>query len=188
MKHVVRQAVLTSALLLAANLAHAEGAWRLRAALGESIGDNAGHGAAAELAIFAPVREGLSLGMESGLCYLRTAPVNRSTSVVAAHAGGRPLSSLTDGITRHRAFFLGPMLRWGSAVHLLASYGMYDVFDERGGATEFIQGASIGLGLGEMKHLEPSAEFRMRLASDHPFSRLATQLGAAFTFTLGMQL
>jgi len=188
MKNVVRVAILTCVLLAAATLAHAEGVWRLRAALGQSISDNAGRGSAVELAICAPVGEGIALGMESGLCYLRTAAVRSSYVVTAAGEPGRALSSLTDGITRHRAFFLGPMVRWGSTVHLLASYGMIDVLDERGSATAFIQGASVGVGLGRMRHLEPSAELRLRMASDHPFSSLASESGTSLTFTVGMQL
>ena len=159
--------------------------WHLRMAVGQSVSE--GHGSALELALSTPVREGLALGMESGLGYMRVAPRFTPAYLYDAASADRIGSSLTDGITRHRAFFVAPMLRWGGTLHVVASYGLYDVFDTQG-APDYVQGVSAGLGLGESGRGQPSAELRWRYASDRPFSPERSFSGNSLSFTFGVSL
>lgn len=157
--------------------------WHLRAAVGESVSQQ--HGSVLELALTTPVSSDVSLGMESGVGYMRA---SRPTGErVYTASPGAVLGGLTDGITRHRAFYLAPMIRVGASVHLIASYGLYDLFDTQG-SPAYVQGASVGLGVGGAGRLQPSAELRLRYASDHPFSPDATLSGTSLSFTMGISI
>ena len=177
-------------LLLAFALpARAEGIWVLRPALGESISGNGGHGSAVEAQLAAEVKKDLWLGMETGLSYVQLSGNATGVFVTDLSGAGRATGSLTDGITRNREFFLGPVLRWGSTMYAIASYGLADVVENGRGSTSYMQGGSLGLGLGGAGRFEPSAELRYRWVADSAALRPANGVaGAALTFTVGVSV
>jgi hypothetical protein len=183
--HALRLLLAAVALCAIALPARAEGRWVARAAVGESISER--HGSALEGALVAEVKPDLWLGLESGVCLLTMAHVTPSYGVIALDGVGHAVGGLTDGITRDRVFFLGPQVRWGSAAYLVASYGMADVSGNYG-ATQYLQGGSVGVGIGGTGRFEPSAELRRRFVSDAAPGRPASLAGDALTFTVGLHL
>jgi hypothetical protein len=181
-----------SALVLLALLstsATAANRWVLRAGAGEAV--SIGRGSAIEASLVAEVKPDLWVGLESGLCKMQVGPSGPLHAIPFADASsvGRGVSSLTDGITRDRVFFLGPQVRWGSSIYAVASYGIADVRGDAGG-TSYLQGGSVGLGIGGTGRFEPSAEIRQRFVSDAPpfGERRPTVSGDALTFTVGLHL
>lgn len=171
-------------LLVSVAPARAGADWHLRTAAGMSV--SGARGSAVEVALRSPVASNLALGFEASANYLRVGP-SGPAGIVALSGPGRVVGGLTDGITRHRAFMLAPTIQVGGVLHVIASYGLADVLDEHG-PNEQIQGFSIGLGLGSIGRGQPSAEFRARSVSDHPFSPRQSLAGTAYTFTFGVDL
>jgi hypothetical protein len=187
MKNVFRA---LSALTLVCALPHAAAAdrWSVRAAAGMAVADT--RGSAIEASLMGEVRPDLRVGLEAGLCKMSLGPApGGGTTVDAAFGGGRLASSLTDGITRNRVFFLGPEVRWGSSIYAIASYGIADVRGNNGPA-DYIQGGSVGVGIGGSGRFQPSAELRHRFVADAPpfGSRRASEVGDALTLTVGLNL
>jgi hypothetical protein len=168
--------------------AHAGGRWVLRAGGGEAISGT--HGSALEASLVAEAKPDLWLGLETGVCKMKLESAPPVPDGVVALGGGlsHVAAGLTDGITRDRVIFFGPTARWGSSVYAVVSYGMADVRTGASGTTDYLQGGSVGVGVGGSGRFEPSAEMRVRWVSDAFPGRAATATGSALTFTVGLHI
>ena len=168
--------------------ASAAGRWAVRAGGGEAISET--HGSALEAALVVEAKPDLWLGLETGLCKMDLKATGPGSHVFGTQTNSLPgtAASLTDGITRDRVFFVGPQVRWGSSMYLVASYGMADVRTSGAAGTDYLQGGSVGVGVGGMSHFEPSAELRLRWVSDAFPGHDPGVTGSAITFTVGMHV
>src|SRR5215831_11398995 len=123
-----------SALLLASQApARAEGRWSMGLLAGMSASQN--HGSAVDGRLLAQANPRLGLGIETGLAYMNdvaiSPPIYRTVSSDPGHA----LASVTDGITRNSAYYLGPAIKAGDALYAIASMGRYQFTNNDGHTT-----------------------------------------------------
>jgi len=190
-----------AALLLAlvARPASADGRWLVSLGAGVSVSEL--HGSAIEAAAYAQVHPLLGIGLETGMAYmqLRSIPIVSFPVEPAGGIGDTRLASVTDGLTRNRGLYVGPALRIGQQVYVVASAGIYEFSDNDGNWLATRYGGSAGLGLTGKGRFSPRAELRYRWAPDPattpvaiPFERLAAtrlnQDASAIVFTFGIDL
>jgi len=174
-------------LLLISSLApaRAEGRWSLGLFAGESVSQH--HGAALDARALAMVDPLLGLGIETGMAYMSEESREPPSLVYPAEPNGgngaaSQLSSLTDGITRNRGYYLGPAMRVGQSVYAIVSTGLYEFSDNAGQFTGTRWGYSAGIGLAGRRHFQPSAELRWRASQD------ASHSTTAIMFTVGLNI
>ena len=155
----------------------AEGRWCVSLGAGESVSQR--HGSALDAAVFAELDPLVGLGVETGTAYMNDGP---AFDRAIAWGPGRIVGGLTDGITRNRAYYLGPAAKLGRSVYAVASAGLYEFSDNAGGASSVRWGGSAGLGLSGPGRFEPRGELRYRWAND------ATHSASAFLITLGFHI
>jgi len=183
---------------LFAGPAFADGHWVVSFGAGQSVSTL--HGSAIEAAAYAQLHPLLGLGLEAGSAYMQ---LHSAPSVVyPTEPGGgigNSLASVTDGITRNRGLFMGPVVRVGQQLYAVASAGVYEFSDNGGHWLGTRYGGSAGLGLTGKGRFSPRAEMRYRWAADHatqpvslPFVGVAApvvrQDASAIVFTLGIDL
>jgi len=163
---------------LIASPAAADGRWRLSLGVGQSVSE--GHGSTADAAAYAFVSPVMGLGLETGVSYMKEH--ERDRSIAFSSGGGAAFASLTDGITRNRAYFLGPALRIGQAFYAVVSGGLYEFSDNSGNFMDTRWGGSAGLGITGNGRFEPRGEIRYRWANDVDRTASAIQFSVGFDF------
>lgn len=136
------------------------GKMTLRAAAGQSINEF-GHGTVLEADLLGQVTPWLAIGVETGVCYLRTRPLSIRTASGSTEVGAI-IGGYTDGVTRNRAYFLGPEIRVGQVLYGVVSAGVYDVGRDDQSTSGALGGSSVGIGLIGSGRFRPVAEVRYR--------------------------
>ena len=179
-----RLSIPIAALLLGALTAPAlaDGRWCVSIAAGKSI--STGYGSALDAAFIAELDPIVGLGIETGLAYMNDEP--RYPGAIhfgpAGQNGDQVIAGLTDGISRNRGYYMGPVLKLGRTLYAVASAGLYEFSDNAGNPQGTRWGASGGIGLSGPGRFEPRAELRYRVARDD------NSQASALQFTFGFHI
>src|SRR5262245_29627474 len=182
MRYRVVIPVLSLVLVSAAAPVRAEGRWAVGLLAGESVSTH--HGSALDARALAKLDPLLAIGIETGVAYMNDTSTERAIAYPTEPGGGigTSLSSLTDGITRNRGYYLGPAVKVGDVIYAIASTGLYEFSGNDGHFTGTRWGMSAGLGLAGRSRFAPTAEVRYRWSQD------SSQSASAFLFTVGLQI
>ena len=157
----------------------AEGRWCVSLSGGMSV--SSGHGSALDAAVFAELDPIVAIGLETGLAYMKDEPLPEVIAWAPTSTdGGAAIASVTDGITRNRAYYLGPSLKIGRTVYAVASAGLYEFNDNSGRSLGTRWGGSAGIGISGTGRFEPRGELRYRLAQDGSARASAVQFMFGF--------
>jgi hypothetical protein len=170
-------------LVTTAASARAEGSWALGLSAGASVSTR--HGSALDARLLARVNPALGIGFETGVAYMNDESRQPPVVTIPVEPGGgigTTLNSLTDGITRNRGYYLGPVVRVGTTLYGVASAGRYELSDNAGEKIASRWGASFGVGLAARGRFAPSAELRYRWAGEEARS------ASAWLVSLGLHI